>query len=230
MVKVGIVIGTYGTIPYVHLQLESHKRFHPTIPLLVHDDASNQGTELKQLCDQYNVDFMSNPKRLGWHGGDWSVFTDGLKWAKDRNIDILIKISRRLIPLVNITDDLIELINPSFDTYGNLYRGKWLISNIIALNVKYWSNIPLKRLEIITERNLEKYINDLSPWIQIMVWSPPGPLRKDVLDFYRNPRLLWHTTNCSSDYAKYASLWGLSYNYDDLMRSCKSESEIWPLP
>ena len=37
---VGLVVGTFAAVPYIHLHLEARRRFYPHVPLLVHDDAS----------------------------------------------------------------------------------------------------------------------------------------------------------------------------------------------
>jgi len=47
--NIGLVIGTFAALPYVHLQLESAKRLAPGVPVLVVDDGSKQGKEVPQV-------------------------------------------------------------------------------------------------------------------------------------------------------------------------------------
>ncbi len=48
--RVGVVVGTFAALPYVHLQLEARRRRWPGVPMLVHDDASPQQADLSALC------------------------------------------------------------------------------------------------------------------------------------------------------------------------------------
>ena len=89
--EIGVVIGTYGSVPYVDLQLHYLKNVNGINKILVHDDCSNEQDKLKTLCDNYNVDFYSTEKNL-WHKacvgslGDQNCFFEGLKWAKENGI------------------------------------------------------------------------------------------------------------------------------------------------
>jgi len=217
-IKIGIVVGTYGTVPYVHLQLESHKRFHPNIPLLVHDDCSNNKNELMKLCNKYNVHFMSNDHRYGHQGGDWTVFVDGIKWADNMNIDVLIKISRRLLLIDNITDDLLKLIElkPSHTyAYERILRSSgWIQTSLIALTVKNWINNLHKRKGHSVERNMYKAILNFNipktDWISVDVFN-----KKFIWRSSRKERKRGH--NNIDLYTHFANLWGLNYKEDDFI-------------
>ena len=41
--KIAVVIGTFASVPYVHLHLELLKRNNPEVPVMVHDDCSPRG-------------------------------------------------------------------------------------------------------------------------------------------------------------------------------------------
>jgi hypothetical protein len=56
---VGLVIGTFAAVPYIHLALESWRLNYPAIPLLVSDDGSPNRDELHALCQRYGADFVS---------------------------------------------------------------------------------------------------------------------------------------------------------------------------
>lgn len=98
---VGLVIGTHGSVPYIHLQLELWRRCYGNIPLLVHDDCSPEGEELRALCDLYGADFSRNDEPFGHFAGDLTAFAHGLRWAQENGIELLAKFSRRFAPRIN---------------------------------------------------------------------------------------------------------------------------------
>lgn len=146
--KIGVVIGTYGAVPYIDLGLHYLKNVNGIQHILIHDDCSNKQEELKQIAKNYNVDFYSTPKNM-WHKscigsiGDQNCFYEGLKWAKKNNLDILVKFSRRLIPCYKWIDSLKELIiNSNGSTFGS-YCTKDLFdmrTECLAMNVNVWNN------------------------------------------------------------------------------------------
>ena len=107
--KTGVVIGTFAAVPYIHLQLEARRRFYPQVPLLVHDDGSNKSGELRALCDKYDCDFESNTTRQPPRVGDLTTFVGGLWWAQHRGLDVLLKVSRRWVFLVDWQPSLAAL-------------------------------------------------------------------------------------------------------------------------
>ena len=153
--KIGVVIGTYGCIPYIDLQLHFLKNINHIDNILIHDDCSPYQKQLKNLAKQYNVDFYSTPKRM-WHKscvgsiGDTNCFYQGLVWAKQKNIDVLIKLSRRLIPCYNWKNNLLKLMNESdANTFGSFCTKDPfnLRTEGIALNVNTWTrSYPLNAL------------------------------------------------------------------------------------
>lgn len=116
--EIGVVIGTCGSLPYIKLHLHYLKNINGINKILVHDDCSNEKDELKKLCDQYNVDFYSTNSPMFYKEqvgsvGDTNAIYQGLLWAKQNNIEILVKLSRRLIPCYEWKTDLIELVKSS---------------------------------------------------------------------------------------------------------------------
>ena len=55
--SIGVVIGTFAAVPYIHLHLEAWRRLFPHIRLLVHDDASPEQERLRRLCAEYGCEF-----------------------------------------------------------------------------------------------------------------------------------------------------------------------------
>ena len=115
--------------------LENAKRLYPE-KILVVDDSSDKTKELEEICKQYGADFYPNSgyspciddlkidickfcrntKKIinsnmcvdcGKHLlGDIKLTARGFRWAKNNNIDLMIKFSRRFLPLYDWRDEL----------------------------------------------------------------------------------------------------------------------------
>ena len=120
---------------------KSWRRHCRNVPVLVHDDSSPESHQLKLLCEEYGAEFTSTPSRLGHVTGDLSVYVCGLSWAKDRSFDLLIKLSRRFIPLVDWQSGLCKFAYDSqFATYSGLCRhhGFGFRTECMAMHVPSW--------------------------------------------------------------------------------------------
>lgn len=152
--KIGVVIGTNGSVPYIDLALHFLIEVNGIKNILIHDDGSNVLNKLQELANNYNIKCGSNiqvystGKNL-WHKscigsiGDQNCFAIGLQWAKQNNFDILLKFSRRLIPCYKWIDDFKKLVIDSdgitFSSYCK--KDKFPIrTELIGMNVKAWSN------------------------------------------------------------------------------------------
>ena len=108
-----LVIGTFAAVPYVHLQLEARRRLFADVPLLVHDDASPAAGTLAALCRAYGADFSRNPARLPPCKGDLSVFLRGRDGGRAVGADVVVKLSRRFIPVTDWRGSLAALARDS---------------------------------------------------------------------------------------------------------------------
>ena len=138
---IGLVIGTFAAVPYIHLQLEARRRLYPHVPLLVHDDASPAQEELRRLCGEYGCEFETNDRRLPSHVGDVSCFVGGLLWAQQNHLDILVKLSRRFLPLEDWTTELRDLALASqYPTFCNVTKtfGFGFRSECVGMAVREW--------------------------------------------------------------------------------------------
>lgn len=141
--KAGLVISTYAGLPYIELALAVRQRLYPDLPTLVHDDASPRSADLQSLCTRHGVDFETTSSRLGHPMGDLCGHVGGLRWAQERGIDLLVKMSRRFIPLTNWVTALTELAQASqYPTYSNVCRhfGMPIRSECMAMAVGEWSS------------------------------------------------------------------------------------------
>lgn len=235
MLNVGLVIGTFASVPYVHLHLESRRRNYPDIPTLVHDDCSSKRNQLEELCEQYGCDFISTEMRLQPTMGDLSAIVKGLEWAKTKEIDILAKMSRRFIPLVDWVSDLKLLAYDSgHHTFSNLTRtfDFGFRTECIGMRLRDWlQNTSASAMHASLEANreifVEGYIHDLARKLnrhnpQAELWDqihrrPPEANAYAVWDFIgedrctRFDRFMWHNAYYPQDYADLAMLWNLPY-------------------
>ena len=135
--KLGIVVGTHGTPAFIHLHLEISKRLYPEKILIV-DDNSCESDKIKNLCEEYSVDFLPETgSTKGFYDsiykvcinckqekltindicekcnkhflGDISLTASGLRWAKTNNVELLVKFSRRFIPLYDWRQELVRI-------------------------------------------------------------------------------------------------------------------------
>ncbi len=234
---IGVVVGTFASLPYVHLQLEARKRFYPLIPLLVHDDHSPQRDSLSRLCAEYGAMFESNNYQMPDSLGDMTAFLGGMLWAPSVNVDLLVKLSRRFIPLRDWVQDLTRL---ALDSQGATYShsctsfGMGFRTECMGLHVETWKRLgPLEdiRKKILAHDSqfVEGYMHGLAGSVSGTtclahnMWEdsfkrPPSERGFVPWDFMGKGRLepnenvLWHDRD---DHARYHDLgvsWGLPYS------------------
>ena len=238
--SVGIVIGTFAAVPYIHLALECRKRFYGNVPLLLNDDGSPEGPNLRHLCRHYDADFTTNSVRKRRTVGDISAFVNGLKWAADRGLDVLAKLSRRFVPLYNWIPDLQQLAwKTQYATYSNecRYFQYGFRTECIAMHVGSWRHAPaFDRMQALVCSNestfVEGYVHNLAREIhqhnckanrEYEQRYPRSP-EKDAFGLWeltgvdrtiRRAEVLWHDCDSSIDYARVARLLGLAYSAID---------------
>lgn len=229
--RVGLVISTYAALPYVELALAVRQRLYPELPTLVHDDACSRTGELQSLCARYGVEFETTSSRLGHPMGDLCGIVGGLRWAAERGIDLLVKMSRRFIPLTNWVPNIAELARVSqYPTYSNVCRhfGMPIRSECMGMAVQEWLSRDIEgEITQVMLRNSgrfmpEKFMADLAwkldarkcqtarAWIEgqfdygFAVWDLVSSSRVEKCRSH-----LWNTANSTQDYAEVARNLGL---------------------
>lgn len=236
--EIGLVVGTHGSIPHVHMHLETWKRFYPEVRLLIHDDNSPDKDKLRELCGEYGCDYIttytSDENPLSWCLGDISAFATGLLWANQHNLQILVKFSRRFIPLVSFTEGLRKLaLESHYPTFNNVCTGAGygFRTECIAMSVDTW--IACKTHQVILSKisNLlhvrpvflvEGFIHHLAEYVSAFrckaaedwagntdafaAWDYMLTDRHKV-----NENYLWHMANEPKDYFHRARGLGLDY-------------------
>jgi hypothetical protein len=216
--KIGQVISTFGSVPYIHMQLESRKRFGNNVQCLVHDDSSSLTNELKSLCDLYGVQFYSTPTRFGHQAGDAHAIYYGLLWAIRNDFDVLVKTSRRFIPVEFWVDNLASLADknssPSFTEVDTIH----LLTYNIGMRVEFWLNHL---------NNIKAFIEGRTkfPCLEQLLFAINSEYA------YWCPKNLWRRINPVEEYAEQARIWDLEYNCsvftnEDTPRD-NSKDDLW---
>jgi hypothetical protein len=152
------------------------------------------------------------------HYGDLSAFVNGFKWAQSNNIDLLLKISRRFIPLFDWPKELIQCYEESgVSTYSNYCSnyGFGFRTECVGLHVPTWLKLGFinEMEEKLASLNgglfMEGYIHQFaikSMWTtsdKATNWfktheTPPERLGYCPLPFMgtnrveKKPNILWH--------------------------------------
>jgi hypothetical protein len=240
---IGVVIGTFAAVPYIHLQLEARRRLYPHVRLLVHDDASPKQDELRRLCDEYGCEFESNNSRRPSHVGDVSCFLGGLVWAQRNHLDILVKLSRRFLPIVDWTPELRDLaLTSQYPTYCNVTTsfGFGFRSECVGMAVREWiSGRAHEQLAMIAMDSeppfVEALVHNIAKrlaefrceravrWDEVMGPRPDDRAGYAPWKFMgtdrceRYPQFLWHDSARPNDYHELARQWELPYALGDFV-------------
>ena len=242
-VAVGLVVGTFAAVPYIHLHLEARRRLYPHIPLLVHDDASPKQHELRRLCEEYGCEFESNDTRQPLFIGDISCLLGGLLWGQSSQLDIVVKMSRRFVPLINWATRLQELALASqYPTYSHVTAsfGLGFRTECVGMAVNEWidnrvheqlATIALAPGTPFVEGVVHNFARRLAEfrcerakrWDHIVGPRPDDRNGYAPWDFMgtdrgeRYPQFLWHHAAPPDGYFAQAQEWGLPYSHDDFV-------------
>jgi len=238
--SVALVLSTFGSVPYVHTHLELIERRSRQLKVLVHDDCSPDQDKLAALCEQYGATFVSNPTRLKWRAGDLSSFIVGLERAERAGIDLLVKFSRRFLPLVRWQEDFMNLaVKTQGHTYSNENQrwGFGFRTDCVGMHVKSWMGAGIERLK----QKRDHYVQ----------WPDQGLVEHDVHtaadavhaeliakglqhkyekgvyvpwpltgtnSYLRRMDVLWHDTDSEFDYCRVARSLGLPYDEEEFKK------------
>jgi hypothetical protein len=218
----GLVIGTYGSPAYVHLHLQNANRLYPGLPTLVHDDGSRESDNLSQICFLYDADFISSSENRGHQLGDLACFNEGLKWAEEKKLDVLVKMSRRWLPLRDWREELSNLCMEgqyaSYTSYCEYHR-LFFRTECIALHVPSWCKFrhEIEEASKTGDPNFpsEEFMYRLGKRVHSSILCKAGTYVQWPLvnnnRFTRNPDVLWHDYASSQEYYDRSQELGLDY-------------------
>ena len=214
--SLGVVISTYGSIPFLDLNLHYLVRVNH-LRVLVHDDCSPWRNELIALCRSYSpyVDLYSTQERM-WHKekigviGDTNSFLVGLQWAAQNGFDLLLKLSRRMVVLKEFASNLKRLARESDGfTFGNFCGDDDfpLRTECMAMCVRAWSNpFPMNQLNTMVAAKLpvfaEYWFHDLA---RMLAYANASERFRSYTDAHRigashDGFILWDDLLASSRY------------------------------
>lgn len=214
--KIGLVIGTHGTPAYVAMQIKSRLLFEPDMPMLVHDDCSQRIEEIAAMTKSSGVDFDCTLLHCGHIKGDLACFKNGLLWAKNIDVEFLVKMSRRYIPIVSWTDDLCRMMDDKSQTFSSVNRvfNMDFSTHLMAMRVSEW----LKMVPDIEKAIANDKILSVE-WLMYRLAVKIDPFRDmacqqwsltEGLERHKR-RALWRDKNSAFDYVNTAAGWGLNY-------------------
>lgn len=214
--KIGMVIGTFGTPNYIRLQLEAAKRLYHHVEVLVHDDHSDEQDAIKTACREYGARFATTgTRRAGWHNGDLRGIGTALEWSHAHGHDMLLKVSRSFLPLTDWTKSLVSLAdaNPSVNTFGRKTKDHMLPirTECFAMRVEPWSplSISFQRADGAAEVVVGVLGQRLgTPWMAD--WN-------FVSDDWEGPNgeYLWHRRSRPEDYHRQSVEWDMGLRVED---------------
>lgn len=145
-VKIGVVITDDSDIPRIDLLLHYLKNVNKIDSILLYD--SGRIENLSKLATAYNAEIYSSLKKYQAHAfrGDiheQNAFYQGLKWAKENNVDVLVRFNGNLIPCYEWVSSLKQLILDSDGVTFSSYCPKCQFPirvECIGMNVKAWTN------------------------------------------------------------------------------------------
>ena len=169
-----LVIGTSASVPYIHLQLEAWRRNCAEMPVLIHDDASADAARLAALCAEYGAEFYTNATRRGHVPGDMLAYINGLAWAGRMDVELLVKFSRRWIPLTPWQGELGRL---AFASQCATFSGRCSAngfgfrSECVAIHVPTWiatdALLPIREALARGESLAPETLADQQPFILV---------------------------------------------------------------
>lgn len=229
--KIGIIIGTYGTPNYIRLHLARMSYYYRNVRVIVHDDSSDKQEQLYKICSEAKVEFASTASRLGWLCGDIHALLFGLEWAKLNNLDILVKFSRRFIPLKNFIPDLINLaLESQYTTFGNRceIRNYDFKTEAYAVSVRAWIPLYDTIVKTIHARMEDMFVVEqvVHRWAHIIL-NKHKMLINTSFDNVGRGYAIWDFVKNSRDRTDNQYLWHLSNSVDDYVSEANRISLPW---
>jgi hypothetical protein len=165
------------------------------------------------LAEKYpDVTLRINDRRLGHYSGDLSAYWQGLRWARERNLDFLAKLSQRY--LIDIPGWLEESCQRLARTglpmaaqegfillHGTLIRFP-LRTEAVLLDVHAWTPYlhwlaPTPPMQCLVETHVARVARMISP--DYLPWH-----LVDMDKGQRRQGILWHCANTVDEYHRFA--------------------------
>ena len=238
-----LVIETFGAIPFVHLHLESRRRFYPDVPVIVHDGGSVEAEGLQEMCVAYGAHLFSPRASLEPDSADLSAALLAIQSARQLGLDLAVKMSRAFVPFTNWVPQLQDAAyRTQYATYGCPGEDVGLRSECIAFHAASWASGDFEaRMEQAIHAGppgvgpAGNFLHDLARVVQAGARSeahaaferlyPREPSAGGYGDWPwlglepGRPRssFLWREADSARDYHRLAVAYGMSYRYEDYL-------------
>jgi hypothetical protein len=139
--NIGICLSTHAAPAYIELGLACLRKFEGDVPVLVHDDNSDKKSELQLISAKYEADFSSTTSCKGAVLGDMAAFAECLAWAENKDLDVVVKLSRRFIfnrPWRAELESIFHGFQAVTVTGADAYWGYGFRSEAVAMHVPTW--------------------------------------------------------------------------------------------
>lgn len=243
--SVALCVCTYGAPAHVHLQLESHRRLYPKIPIMVHEDSSDQYEAVKRVCNEYQVKFMKTVTRQGHQEGDLSGIIRALEFAHGVGVDLVVKVSRTYIPTTNFVPSLQKVAyETQYAAFSNVCTGcgygyrtecaAWHVRSYIeGIGIELMREAVVRRsgwfnfVEAYLHRVVRKVCEQSACNFNLeTIRKECRPLGEDGYGAWdwigtncreKDSRRLWHRSDEPMDYYQLSESYGLPYRYEDFV-------------
>jgi len=241
--NVGIVIGTFAAVPYVHLSLAALRKHEPNIKIMVHDDFSPAADKLREICAHYDAEYYSLDFRRVATVGDLSALAKACRWTFQQGCNIGVKVSRRCIinrPFVAGLQELfynmqMPTVCGACSTFGFGYRSEcvamwtpsWLgtgvvdeMDRIVAANTEYsglpegWYHERAKKVYELTKSKERQQYDKFYPAAASRAAFTDWPLL-GLGRAVKVPGVLWHDSHGAKDYWELAQEFNLPYSLQE---------------
>ena len=95
--KLAFTLSTYRLCDFVHLGLKQLRRLSPESEILVSDDVSPESPGIAALASQNGAAYICSKKRRGHFANDLQSFVYALGFGRDRQADVVVKVSQRFV-------------------------------------------------------------------------------------------------------------------------------------
>ncbi len=109
--NLALVVGSYALVDFIRLNVLQCQTLWPFSPLLISDDHSFRSEEIERMADELGVHYICSERRRTHTSGDWQAFVNGSVFGKEQEVDWVVKISQRFIPLEGFAEKLEAELN-----------------------------------------------------------------------------------------------------------------------
>ncbi len=213
----GVVLGCYRYVELIELQIKVIRYTCGPVPILVSDDCSPRSREMQEVCARYpDVDFVCSEQRIGHAGGDMAAYERGIRWAKQRGLWALAKLSNRWICVTTrwLQEGCRAMLEAkaaaSSDSCIEGPNAFPVRTESVLLDVDAWHRPDI--LEYIRGRPIRMACEHII-WHVIQNWfggkMHTWKLLNGTNRMNRAPGVIWHTNTPLSEYLQLASRFGV---------------------